>query len=203
MQTQPDRRERKKAAVREALEEAAFRLFDERGFAETTIEQIADEADVSRSTFFRYFGSKESVLFGLYEENGRILAELVLDRPRHEPALVAFENALVDFVAVPGIARGPADADRHQRILQSTPALKAKSVELTMQWRGQVAETFARREGHSEPTREHRLAAAVGIAVAERLREEYVDPSMSDDLESLIRSQFQLLRTLTSPGDRA
>ena len=201
VQTHPDRRERKKRAIREALEDAAFRLFDERGFAETTIEQIADEADVSRSTFFRYFGSKESVLFGVYDENGRILAELVLERPRNESPLVAFENALVDFVAVPGLARGPADTNRFRRILESTPALKAKSVELTMQWRGDVAHTFARREGLAQPTREHLLAAAVGMAVAERLREEYVDPAMTDDLEELIRSQFQLLRKLASPAD--
>ena len=189
-----DRRERKKRAVRKALEEAAFRMFDERGFAETTIDQIADEADVSRSTFFRYFGSKEAVLFGSYAANEEILARLLLERPRGEAPLVAFEEALVDFVAVPGVAREPVDAKRFARILEATPALKARSTELTHNWRIRVSQTLARREGKPTPGAMHLLVAAVGLAVMERLRDEYIDPSFSGDLEALIRNQFSLLR---------
>jgi AcrR family transcriptional regulator len=192
----PDRRERKKRAVRAALEEAAFRLFDERGFAETTVDLIADEADVSRSTFFRYFGSKEAVLFGSSEENGQILSDLILQRPEGEPPLVAFENAVVAFVAVPGIARAPAYADRFQRILEANPALKAKSAELTHNWRARIAETFARREGDSTPDHAHLLAAAIGIAILERIRDEYIEPGFLGDLEALIEEQFRLLREL-------
>lgn len=191
-----DRRERKKQAVRSALEQSAFRLFDERGFAETTVDQIADDADVSRSTFFRYFGSKEAVLFGSIEENGEILSRLLLERPPEEPDLVAFENALIAFVAVPGVAREPADADRFQRILAATPSLKAKAAELTHNWQTRIAETLARREGVPHPSRGHLLVAAVGIAISERLRDEYVQPTFSGDLEALIQSQFQLLREL-------
>ncbi|OWY58559.1 hypothetical protein B7486_79320, partial [cyanobacterium TDX16] len=49
------RRERKKAQTRQALIDAAWELFDERGYAETTIEDITDRVDVSSRTFFRYF----------------------------------------------------------------------------------------------------------------------------------------------------
>lgn len=191
-----DRRERKKLAVRKALEEAAFRLFDERGFGETTVDQIADEADVSRSTFFRYFGSKEAVLFGSIEENGEILSDLILQRPSEEAPLVAFENALVAFVAVPGVAREPAYADRFQRILEATPPLKAKVVELTHNWRVRVADALARRDRKDSPDHGHLLAAAVGVAVTERVRDEYIHPDFSKDLEVLIRNQFRLLREL-------
>ena len=55
-------RERKKARTRATLRSVAFRLFREQGFAETTIEQIADEAEVSPSTFFRYFPTKEALV---------------------------------------------------------------------------------------------------------------------------------------------
>lgn len=196
MQERSDRRERKKQAVRAALETAAFRLFDEQGFVETTVDQIADEADVSRSTFFRYFGSKEAVLFSSIEENGEILSDLILQRPAGESPLSAFENAFVAFVAVPGIAREPADADRFQRILEATPMLNARFAELRHSWRNRIATTLARRDGLDEPDHAHLLASAVGLAVSERVRDEYVQPRFSGDLESLVRSQFRLLREL-------
>src|ERR1700746_2085024 len=55
-------RERKKIKTRHAIRREAFRLFDANGYAATTVEQIADAAEVSPSTFFRYFPSKESLL---------------------------------------------------------------------------------------------------------------------------------------------
>ncbi len=55
-------RERKKIRTRETIRREAFRLIEENGYAATTVEQIAEAAEVSPSTFFRYFPTKESVL---------------------------------------------------------------------------------------------------------------------------------------------
>src|SRR5580700_5370921 len=58
----PDRRERRSADIRERLFRAALRLFAEKGFAETTVEDITNAADVGKGTFFNYFPSKEHIL---------------------------------------------------------------------------------------------------------------------------------------------
>ena len=57
-------RERKKAATRLAIRDAGMRLFDERGFGGTTVDDIADAAGVSRATVFTYFPTKEEIVFG-------------------------------------------------------------------------------------------------------------------------------------------
>src|SRR5918999_2889405 len=57
-------RERKKKATRDAIHDNAMRLFAEQGFARTTIDQIAEAADVSRATVFSYFPTKEDIVLG-------------------------------------------------------------------------------------------------------------------------------------------
>ncbi|MFI6686509.1 TetR/AcrR family transcriptional regulator [Streptomyces sp. NPDC050485] len=56
-------RERKRQRAEQAIVDAAFTLFAERGFAEVTVAEIAERAEVGRTTFFRYFGDKQEVLF--------------------------------------------------------------------------------------------------------------------------------------------
>src|SRR5262249_44921406 len=62
----PSLRERKKAKTRAAIQQHALRLFREQGYAATTVEQIAAAAEISPSTFFRYFPTKEDVV--LYDD---------------------------------------------------------------------------------------------------------------------------------------
>lgn len=198
MQQPLTRRERKKQAVRRGLEEAALRLFDRHGFSATTIDQIADEADVSRSTFFRYFGSKEAVLFNAYDDGGHTLAQLLAERPHEEGPLSAFENGLVELSLNDSTEADRELAGLRRRIIESDPALKLRRDELVHRWRFRIAETLAERDGKTAPERPHLLAAAVGVAVTERITELYFDPSSPADPERTIRSEFVLLRSLVS-----
>ena len=90
-----NRRERKKRETRDALEAAALRLFAEKGYDETTVKEIAEAADVAVRTFFRYFQSKQHVLFGdvAHDVTGRLRAALEAQPASVQPA-AAVGNAL-------------------------------------------------------------------------------------------------------------
>ncbi|MEU6603212.1 TetR/AcrR family transcriptional regulator [Streptomyces flaveolus] len=82
-----------KPPARMRLADAAFALFDERGYEQTTVDDIAERAGVGRTTFFRHYGSKEAVIF---PDHDRML-ELIRDRlatSSHSTALVAVSDAV-------------------------------------------------------------------------------------------------------------
>jgi AcrR family transcriptional regulator len=87
-------RERKKARTREALQDAALELFTRQGFDGTTVEEIADACEVSPRTFFRYFPTKEEVLFADAARRREHLLTAIAERPPEEPALLALEAAM-------------------------------------------------------------------------------------------------------------
>jgi AcrR family transcriptional regulator len=82
-------RERKKQRTREAIVEAALRLFEERGFDQTTIADIAEAADIAPRTFFGYFPSKEDVVFADFQMTLDGLSARLADRPEDETAIDA------------------------------------------------------------------------------------------------------------------
>jgi AcrR family transcriptional regulator len=93
------RRERKKHQTSVALAEAALTLFAERGFAETTVEEIADAADMSARTFFRHFASKEAVLFADDDERREIWIGALRNRPLDESVLTTIREAALALAA--------------------------------------------------------------------------------------------------------
>ncbi|HYO01968.1 MAG TPA: TetR family transcriptional regulator [Mycobacterium sp.] len=90
--SQADWRADKKARTRSAIQEQALRLFAEKGYDATTVEDIAAAAGVSHMTFFRYFPRKEEVVE--YDEYDPMLAELVAARPPDESPLQALHGAV-------------------------------------------------------------------------------------------------------------
>jgi len=89
---QPGRRERKKEATRRAIIDAGFRLFEAKGFAGTTVAEIAEEADVSEGTLYSHFrGGKEELLYYPVQVRVGMLVDRLAERGNGETTLEAFE----------------------------------------------------------------------------------------------------------------
>src|ERR1700724_3024013 len=81
-----DRRQRRSPETRERLFRAALRLFAEKGFAETTVEDVTNAADVGKGTFFNYFPSKDHILLAFGEmQLGKLEEAVKTARSRNEP----------------------------------------------------------------------------------------------------------------------
>jgi len=158
-------RERKKAKTRLAIQEHALRLFTEQGYAETTVEQIAEAAEVSPSTFFRYFPTKEDVV--LYDAFDPMLIEAFRAQPAGLSPIQAMRGAIRDV-----FGNLPAEVIAPQRergvLIFSVPELRAAMVEqftTSGQW---LAEAVAERMGRRANDFEVRAfsGAVVGVMIA-------------------------------------
>jgi AcrR family transcriptional regulator len=115
-------RERKKIQTRETIQREAYRLFDENGYANTTVEQIADAAEVSPSTFFRYFPSKELVLMA--DDLDRVTIDALARQPADLSPLQAFRRAF--DITMKTVSEDNWQLERtRQRLVFSIPELKA------------------------------------------------------------------------------
>jgi AcrR family transcriptional regulator len=152
-------RERKKAATRQALYEAAVRLALAHGLERTTVEAIADEAGVSRRTFSNYFAGKDEAL--LYGEHQRVraLVEMVQARPAEETAWIALNRAAADFYQ----QMGELDPEHlsQWRLVRAQPSLVAAQVQTFAALERELAAEVANRmPGGGDDVRARLTAAA-------------------------------------------
>lgn len=135
-------RERKKQRTREAIVDAALRLFEERGFEQTTIADIAEAADIAPRTFFGYFPSKEDVVFADFPADFDALAERLRERGEDETAI----DALRAFIA--GVLeRADLNDERElcrKRVVKQSEALDAHRRALMGRMEDMLAEAVAR-----------------------------------------------------------
>ena len=137
-------RERKKAKTRAAIQRHALRLFREQGYEATTVEQIAEAAEVSPSTFFRYFPTKEDVV--LYDAFDPVLIASFEAQPAELTPLQAMRNAMHTVYA----AMSPEDlAEQWERamLVFSVPDVRQQALDDALATAHLFAEIVARRVG--------------------------------------------------------
>jgi AcrR family transcriptional regulator len=179
----PSRRDRRKDRTRRVIQAEALRLFAGKGFAATTIEEIAAAADVAPRTFFRYFPAKEEVVF--WADYQPTLAGFVATRPGGEPAIQALCHGIVDGLA------GFYDQDR-ERLLERiklafrTPALHPRLRQQQAGWAATMTALLAARLGAPPDDLEVRaIAAAIAAALFVAI-EEWQAHDGQEDLRTLI-----------------
>lgn len=170
--------------VRERLVEAAFELFDERGFDDTTVDDIAARAGVGRTTYFRHYGSKEAVIFPAHDDLlERIAARLEASAPatRDVAVVEAARIVLRHYVTEGDRAR------RRYRLITSVPALRDREMAGLRQYQRLFAAALTSRWPDDEDgaLRAELMASAVVAAhnhvLRGWLRGAYVDPEAALD----------------------
>jgi AcrR family transcriptional regulator len=153
------RRERKKAQTREAIQQNAMRLFRLQGYSATTIEQIAEAADISQTTFFRYFPTKEDTV--LRDDYDPLLIEALRAQPSDLQPISALRTALRQLFSNLSDAQLAEERQRHALIV-AVPELRARILADFLRTVRNVAEVIAERTGRAAEDFEIRnLAGAV------------------------------------------
>jgi AcrR family transcriptional regulator len=158
-------RERKKAKTRALIQEHALRLFREQGYDATSVEEIAEAAEVSPSTVFRYFPTKPDLV--IYDDLDERMIEAFRAQP---PELNALQALRASFRSGFGALAGQEMALQleRERLLRSVPELQSAMLGEFARTVGEIADLVAER-AHRPPNDDAVLAlagAVIGIAIA-------------------------------------
>ncbi|HEY3805165.1 MAG TPA: TetR family transcriptional regulator [Kofleriaceae bacterium] len=191
----PGLRERKKQELRHELSRVGIDQFIARGFATTTVDDIVAPLGASKRTFFRYFETKEDVVFAWYDELTHELVDTLRARPKHEPPYEAVCATLMSLLRL-------YDADRTraialQRLTRETPALVGKSFEKRAIWERELAAVLVSRLAKSA-TRQLRAEVIVATALAAFTHavDQWAVDEGATDLHALVGKAFAFAKAL-------
>lgn len=185
-------RERKKLRTRRAIQDHALRLFGEQGYDATTVEQIAAAAEISPSTFFRYFPTKEDVV--VTDEYDPIMAEVFRSQPAGLSPIEALRGTLREIMPL------MFDEDlrvirTRMRLVAEVPALRARTFESMREGTHAVlSDLVAERTGRDrgDPEIEAFNWAVLGVMQA-AIHQWLEGPPGDDDLPAMIDRNLEFL----------
>lgn len=176
------------------IEQVAFRLFVERGFAATTLDDIAREVGVGRRTLFRYYSSKNDIPWGQFDRTLEGFRQILENTPEGLDLYQAVGRAIIEFNRFP-LDASPSHAERMRLILE-TPALQAHSALRYAEWRRVIAEYAAGRLGQEPGALEPRLIGHVSLGLALTAYEMWLDDptcSIAELLEGTLAALVALV----------
>jgi AcrR family transcriptional regulator len=169
-------RSRKKHKTLLAIQDAALELFAEQGFENTTVEQIAERAEVSNATFFRYFKTKSDVVFG-GESDERVdwlpaLKRAIIEQPASEDDVTAVKHAVLD---------------------KWVSLLHGLSSDIAVKWQATIRDALAKRHGLKAPDQRCRIAAALVLGTFSETVSEWAHTDDGTDLATAIEGGFTVM----------
>ena len=173
-----DRPGRPRVTSRAELERAALDRFALQGIDHTTVDDIAVAAGISRRTFFRYFRSKNDVVWGDFDGMLGELEARLAAAPTDGPMMTTLRDEVVRFNAIP--PEGVAAHRQRMALILYVPALQAHSTLRYAAWRAVVADFAARRMGTAADGFGPRLVGHVALAAAVAAYEQWLTTPDAD-----------------------
>ena len=180
--------------ARGRLARAALELYEERGFEQTKVEEIAKRAGLTERTFFRHFADKREVLFGGSEALRDLFVSAVASAPDAAAPMDAVAAALAAAGAVFNEERRNYSRQR-QAIIAANADLQERELIKLASLVSAIADTLRRRR---VPDPAASLTAEAGIAVFRVAFERWVDPTNDKDWPQLVRESLDELRVLVA-----
>ena len=175
-------RERKKLKTRRAIRSSAFRLFAAQGYDATTVDQIAADADVSPSTFFRYFPTKEDLV--VTDDYDPVMEASLRSRPLDEPVMEsvrqAFMPALREITRVEG-----GDMLLRLKLLSAVPAIRSRSALHMLRSRDIIVAVLAERSGRPDDDLGLRAVVSATLAACSEAVEYWASKDGEGDVADL------------------
>ena len=189
-----------RAAVRAELTRVALELFRRDGFAQVTLDDLAAAAGVSRSTFLRYFGTKEDAVLAAFDGFDRQLADALRARPADEDDWTALRRALDTLIV--RYRQDPAGSLVTTRLVRETPALRARNLEKQYTWRPALEAALAERAGAEQPTLAQSVRAAAALACLNVTLDHWLASDGELDLVRLLDEAFAALASQRPGGTK-
>ena len=194
----PGRRQEHKRRTERALQGAALELFAKNGYDTTTTDEIAEQAGVSPRTFFRYFATKESVLYlgeyGWFQS----FTELFLAQPAELTDVEAIRDTLLALA--PELARIRRSLLLYERAVASSPTLRGGLIDRQQEEVATVADAIARRRGQAKADERAALLATICLTTYRRSITQWLTGPANAKPATVVSRHFQLLGELFAPS---
>lgn len=194
-QPKPGLRERKQERIRATLIAEAMRLFSAQGYDQTTVDEIADAADISRRTLFRMFETKGDIVLAWTKGMTRSLSDALASCPADMHPADAMMHAFTSLV--PRIAKNRQDTYAFVFLIEKTPSLQTVSLQKYGKWEDCLAEGLAKRIADRKNRRNAaRLMARSGIAIFRTALDEWIRLKGRPALVPLLEKTYDLQSSL-------